>query len=280
MTISREIRRHQRKWAASRGIAIDRNGYVELERDNFFLEITPNFSRALDGAGGGERQKQRHRPAKILALHSSAALAINVFQYWEKRLGPELPRALGIEEALAAVSIEQQFPSGLRGTPPTLDVVLTLADGRLIAIESKFTEWMTKKRVKLDDFSSKYLSADPGHWVACDLPRCQQLATEIATGAVSFRQLDALQLLKHALGLQRNAAGRFSLLYLYYDYEGASDLAGLHRDEAARFASLVDNALGFRSLSYQRLFAALAERAGTDADYIHYMRARYFPSPS
>ena len=278
MTIAREIRRRQRDWAASRGIAIDRNGYVEAERRNFFLPLSPKFSEALDGAGGGERQAQRQRPAKILALHSSAVLAINVFQYWEGRKGHELPRALGVEGSLINVCIEQQFPSGLRGTPPTLDVMLELGSNHLIAIESKFTEWMTKKRVKLDEFAAKYLSAEPGHWTACGLPACQQLASDIAGGRESFRQLDALQLLKHALGLQKNVAGRFSLVYLYYDYEGQSDIADLHREEAVRFASLVDSIFGFRSLSYQDLFAVLSDQSGVEADYVSYLRERYFPA--
>jgi len=278
MTITRDVKRHQRIWAASRGISIDQNGYVLDDRANLYASLSPEFAKALSDAGGGELKDQRNHPAKIRALHSSAVLAINVFQVWEGRQGPELPAAFGLEGQLAGVAIEQQFPSGLRGTPPTLDVVLTLADDRLIAIESKFTEWMTKKRIKLDDFSSKYLKADQGHWAACDLPKCQKLAADIASGKESFRQLDALQLLKHALGLQRNVEGRFSLLYLYYDYEGKSDIADLHREEAARFESLVDDSPGFKSLSYQQLFAALSAQPGVDADYFGYLRERYFPS--
>jgi hypothetical protein len=280
MTISTEIRRCQRDWASARGLSIDRRGYVDIEQRNLYLELSKKFSLALDGAGGGERQKQRHRPAKILALHSSAVLAINVFQYWEGRKGFDLPRAIGVDGSLADVNIERKYPSGLKGTPPTLDVVLTLANDRLIAIESKFTEWMTKKPVKLEDFSSKYLSSDSGHWVGCDLPDCQRLAADIASGKESFRQLDALQLLKHALGLQKNVAGRFSLLYLYYDYEGESDLADLHRKEVARFASLVDTALGFQSMSYQQLFTAVSGQPGIDGNYLNYMRERYFPAAS
>jgi hypothetical protein len=212
---------------------------------------------ALGAAGGGELQEQRDRPAKIRALHSSAVLAINVFQYWEGRQGPELPSALGIDGELTDIKIEQQFPSGLRGTPPTLDVVLSLANDRIIAIESKFTEWMSPKRVKRDDFQAKYLQADPGHWAACGLPRCQQLAADIASGDEKFRQLDALQLLKHALGLSESANAPFSLHYLYYDYSGESDIADRHRAEIERFARRVDASLGFRALSYQALFDAL-----------------------
>ena len=278
MTITQEVRRQQRSWATARNVSVDRKDYVEDQVENLFLPLSVRFSKALGDAGGGELQEQRDRPAKIRALHSSAVLAINVFQYWEGRTGSALPMALGSGGELADVNIEQQFPSGLRGTPPTLDVVLTLADGHLIATESKFTEWMSKKRVKLDDFRHKYLAADPGHWMARDLPKCQQLASNIASGKETFRQLDALQLLKHALGLQNNVAGRFSLLYLYYDYERESDVADLHREEAARFESSVDDSLDFKRLSYQQLFAAVAAESGTDSDYLSYLRDRYFPT--
>jgi hypothetical protein len=276
MTVSREIRRRQRNWAASRGISIDQNGYVANDQENFYLPLSSGFAKALGDAGGGELQDQRDRPAKIRALHSSAVLAINVFQYWEGRKGPELPRALGADGELADVMIEQQFPSGLRGTPPTLDVVLSLANDRIIAIESKFTEWMTHKRVKLDEFKAKYLQADPGHWAACKLPQCQQFAADIGNGEEKFRQLDALQLLKHALGLAKNKAGRFSLLYLYYDYAGKSDIADRHRAEIDRFAARVDAGLGFRAMSYQALFAGLAAERGVDEEYLEYLRRRYF----
>jgi hypothetical protein len=277
LSISNEIKRRQRDWAASHGIAIDRNGYVIDDPANLYRPLSSAFAQALGAAGGGELQDQRDRPAKIRALHSSAVLAINVFQYWEGRSGPELPRVLGADGELADVAIEQQFPSGLRGTPPTLDVVLSLDDARIIAVESKFTEWMSPKRVKRDEFRAKYLQADPGHWAACQLAQCQQLAADIGSGDEKFRQLDALQLLKHALGLAKNKAGRFALLYLYYDYNGESEIADRHRAEIERFTARVDASLGFQALSYQALFAGLVDAAGADdEEYIEYLRDRYF----
>jgi hypothetical protein len=191
-------------------------------------------------------------------------------------LSPKFASALGADGEIANVAIEQQFPSGLRGTPPTLDVVLSLADERVIAIESKFTEWMSSKNVKLDEFQAKYLKADPGHWAACDLPKCQQLADDIGNGDENFRQLDALQLLKHALGLSKSAETPFSLLYLYYDYADESDIADRHRAEIERFAARVDASLGFRALSYQALFAELAGAAGVDGQYLEFLKAWYF----
>jgi Restriction Endonuclease associating with ARP len=276
MTLSRDIAREQRKWAGARDIPVDRNGYVEDVAHNFHLPLSASFLKALDGAGGGELKDQRDRPAKIRALHSSAVLAINVFQYWEGRTGPDLPQALGLEGSLEKLEIERQFASGLKGTPPTLDVVLRLSGDRIVAIESKFTEWMTKKRPKLAAFREKYLQPGLDLWRGANLPRCQALATEIAAGEAEYRHLDALQLLKHALGLSKSAGQPFSLLYLYYEVGGQSATADRHRAEISRFAAAVDESLEFRALTYQRLFQSLEGIGGIEPGYLDYLRARYF----
>ena len=47
MSISREIKRRQRNWAASRGITIDRNGYVIDDPSNLYLPLSSGFAEAL-----------------------------------------------------------------------------------------------------------------------------------------------------------------------------------------------------------------------------------------
>ena len=275
LTILRDLKRQQRRWARFRGIAIDQNGYVADPADNLFLPLSATFHRALTEAGGGETKLQRNRPPKLQALHSSAVLVINVFQYWEGRAGPELPRALSLDGSLESVEIERRFPTGLTGMPPTADVVLGLSGNRVIAIESKFTEWMTKQRPDLERLNKKYLQ--PGAlWMDAGLPRCQQLAADIAAGSESFRKLDAPQLLKHALGLAQNAPGRFSLLYLYFDDANDSASAARHRAEIGRFAERIDTGISFRAMTYQALAARLAGEGGVDTEYLEYLRGRYF----
>jgi hypothetical protein len=276
MTVTRDIKRQQRRWADAQGIAIDQNGYVGDVSENLLKPLSAAFLSALEGAGGGELQEQRSRPAKIRALHSSAGLAINVFQHWEGSHGPVLPAALGFDSVLQSVEIERQFESGLTGMPPTLDVVLRLADGSIIAIESKFTEWMTAKRPKLDDFREKYLGAKRELWADVGLPSCQSLAEDIAAGRRQFRQLGALQLLKHALGLTVSGGRPFSLIYLYFDIDADADVAERHRVEVAELAGRLDAALGFKAMTYQQLFSGLANVGGVDSDYLDYLRVRYF----
>jgi hypothetical protein len=72
------------------------------------------------------------------ALHSSSALTVNVFDTWVDRNASPLLSALNVEPGEVDVRFEEQYPTGLPGNPPNLDVVLRRPGGHLIAIESKF----------------------------------------------------------------------------------------------------------------------------------------------
>lgn len=95
----------------------------------------------------------------------------------------------------------------------------------------------------------------------------------MASGAVAFRQLDAAQLLKHALGLAKHRPGRFALHYVYYDVPCPA--AAAHRRELELFAERVGPELSFKALTYQSLFAALCAQADVDTQYLAYLGARY-----
>jgi hypothetical protein len=56
MTITSEICRRQRDWAADHSIAIERNGYVVSYQQNFYLPLPSDFAEAVGAAGGGELQ--------------------------------------------------------------------------------------------------------------------------------------------------------------------------------------------------------------------------------
>jgi len=153
----------------------------------------------------------------------------------------------------------------------------SFSDGSRIAIESKFTEWMTAKRLKVDDFRDKYLGAQRNLWADVGLPECQSIAADIVAGRRQFRRLDALQLLKHALGLAVSSGRPFALIYLYFDVDGGSDVAERHRAEITEFARRLDEALGFKAMTYQQLFSSLASVGGVDSGYLDYLQARYSP---
>jgi hypothetical protein len=244
---------------------------------NLRVQLSARSKRAFESGGGGELINSPRRSAKMQALISSSALVVNVFDPWVGRtdIGPLL-HALNIDVDGGIVDLEAKMPTGLPGEPPNLDAAITLPSGKVIGIEGKFTEWTSPKTSKQSPFKDKYFPKGPGLWEQAGLPRCQKLAQKIQTFEIVFQHLDTAQLLKHALGLATKSGGRFQLLYLYFDWAGAS--GDLHQRELRKFEALVDGILGFRAITYQEVICRLAaDPSVPDRDYIQYLVKRYCP---
>ena len=169
-------------------------------------------------------------PPRSQAAHSSSALAANVFGPW---LGTGEPVPFHGESFAGTARLEVACPTGLRGMPPTLDL---LVDGpRVLAVESKCTETFD-------------------HHVARFAPAYDQAVAELADETWRaeygrlvedprrFRFLDAAQLVKHYLGLRRCFDGRpVTLAYLYWQPIDAIDVAacGVHAAEVAELTRRV-----------------------------------------
>ena len=274
MTSKTELIARQQAWAETAGLKPDSRAYLATVQSNLFQPLSPNTRTAFERGSGSELLDTPTRPAKMKALHSSSALAVNVFDYWTTVDSAPLARALGIDEVIKAISFEAQYPTGLPGNPPNLDVVLQLQSGMRFAIESKFSEWLTLKPAGKAPFKEKYFEAGD-LWAARGLPACQQLAGQMQVGEVAFQYLDAPQLLKHALGLATHLGSRFSLHYIYCDWAGEE--SARHLAEIERFTRGVDNHLGFTAVSYQWLSARLRESTGSaHATYMQYLDERYY----
>ena len=274
MGLRDKMKAYQLRWALKRGYSPDAKGYVDNLALNLFQPMAPDsvadFSR---GSGGELKAGNRGGQPKMHALHSSSALACNIFDYWRTNGVSVIGEALGIEPLIERLTFEAQFKTGLRGHPPNLDVALWLLSGDVWAIESKFTEpFDTPERGPA--FKAKYFPAGRPVWTDFRLSQCGALAAALQAGAEAFRHLDAAQLLKHALGLQVTRPGRFTLCYLYVDDDDLE--AELHRDEIAKFGASVVGDFPFVPLSYttflKRLQAVVGE--GHDA-YFAYISARY-----
>jgi hypothetical protein len=258
----------QTRWAVSKGLA-PKNAYMPSVTDNLHKDLSEGAKKDFERGSGGELRSRGLRPPKMWALRSSAALTANVFDYWRKRDPAPLQNALGLSDRITQIGFEEHFPTGLRGNPPNVDVVITLEGNKYVAIESKFTEWLNPRERILDP---KYFSSGE-LWTAQGLPNCQTAANDFKeTGP--FRFLDVPQLLKHALGLARKEAGAYALCYIYFDLHGPE--RERHADEVARFRDLVGGEIRFSALTYQQLFDRLAETVGPeDAVYLSYLQARY-----
>lgn len=271
------IRRLQREWATNRGLSVDARGYVSDYRKNLRVNLSPRALKAFSqGADSELRDGPNDSPAKMRALHSSSALAVNVFDYWVTRDASPLLGTLGIEGTVASMEFETPLKTGFGGIPPHLDVLFRLDGGRLVGVEAKYTEWMSKKSKQPEKLIPYFHVDGTSFWSRAGLDGAHTLAKSIVDKRTVFEVLDVPQLLKHILGLRVAAVGKpWSLLYVYY--AGAGEIAELHATEIQKFTDAVGAAAGFTALSYQTVFASLAEVPGNiDQAYMAYVRERYF----
>lgn len=267
-----QILQQQQAWASAHGVAVDAKGYTAAVEDNLFQPLSA-ATRADFVAGSGDELGSADKKGKMCALHSSSALACNVFDYWRTRDLSAVSRALNLGVTAKAMRFEAKFPTGLDGVPPNLDLALD-AGGVTIGIECKFTEPFGSSKPS-QPFKSKYFASDRKLWAEAGLPSCQQLAEGLQKGAPQFKHLNGAQLLKHLLGLSRLGAGKFRLIYLWYAWPGPESDA--HASEVAAFAAALDTGIQFRALTFQEFFRALSGNLKSeDAGYSAYLGGRYF----
>ena len=259
----------QTRWAKSKGFE-PKNAYLMSLADNLRQQLSDGALKDFERGNGGELRERGIRPPKMHALRSSAALSANVFDYWRSHDAAPLQRALGLRDKITRISFEEHFPTGLKGNPPNVDVVLKLEGNHYVAIESKFTEWLASRERRLDP---KYFPPGEELWTLQKRPNCQALAIAFREAA-PFKFLDAPQLLKHALGLAREKTGTYELYYIYFDWKCPE--GKIHADEVARFGDLVGEEIRFRAITYQNLFERLNMTCRQeDAAYLEYLRQRY-----
>jgi hypothetical protein len=268
-----ELLRAQRRWADAHGVRYDARGCVRTLSDN--LRAPLDDSMLAEFARGSELAPRPTQPARAHSLCSSAALVVNVFAYWRGRDQAPLLAALGVGgPGGTRLEFEAPLPTGLPGDPPTVDVALYRPDGRLVAIESKFAEWLAPRPRAQRVFKDKYFAQGLRVWEAAGLPLCQTLAEELQDGRARTKHVNAPQLLKHALGLAVNGLRTSTLVYLYYDRPGRQ--AAAHRAEVERIVARLAPEIDVRVATYQALFEALSAQPGLERDYVDYLARRYF----
>lgn len=262
------IRAAQIRWAVEQGLSPDSKGYLANLDLNLFRPMS------VDTLAEYSRGRGRELGTKMRALHSSATLVCNVFEYWRNGELGSLGEALEVNAVIERLTFEEHFRTGLRGTPPHLDVALWLRSGNVWGIESKFVEPFETSKPGMG-FKAKYFPASQPLWTQHGLTKCGILANSIKNGEVAFNYLDAAQLLKHVLGLQVNHPSRFTLCYLYFDAENHPE-AIMHRAEIAEFNYAIGGDFPFVELSYQTLIQQMKNLFGSaHNDYLGYIEMRY-----
>lgn len=279
----------QVQWAKNRGISLTgskrergRKSYTLTLDENLFESLTPEAQEQIGAGNGQELAGTANSPAKMQALHSSSALGVNIFQYWQKRgLLDEIASACGFCQKDSQVSeslvFEDKYPIRTQfKTPPNIDVVFHNNDTtpyQLFAVECKFSEsYGGRPHGGMDPV---YLQEEV-LWK--ELPALEELAREICPEDGRYVFLHAAQLIKHILGLREKVKGtkkKFRLLYLWYDVLGKEGCG--HRAEVEDF-KLIARADGiqFHAMTYQELILILAKdfRVNHPA-FIKYLTDRY-----
>ena len=314
------IKAKQRGWAKRKklelvGGTIPNKGeknYLQNLPDNLFEELSGENARCFNSGDGNETRDSKARLAKMKALHSSSAIVVNLFQYWQgkdispilsacnvwgrsgkpgqllKRVGTpsfhviDVPHApveglIKFEEHFKISEDKSRFPR-----TPNIDVVIN-AGSSDVAIEAKFTEPYSSR--KHEGLKQKYID-ELSFWEG--LPNLYELAKEISPDDKKFRCLDAAQLIKHVLGLKRRfdkcnpdlGTGRllkrgFHLLYLWYDVIGEDGVE--HRKEIEQFAEIArrDN-VRFSHVTYQEVIMKLSKDCYEgNENYLDYLTDRY-----
>ncbi len=274
MTISlAHIGQSQAIW--SKGIPVDANrrDYAATLGSNLFLgALRSRTHTEFSAADGSELEDSDKRPAKMRALASSSALAVNFFDAWRDTDVTRLQNALGL--AVAPVTLQFEYkPTGYPVGPrsPNLDLLVTLADERRVGIESKFAEPFRAPGADAW-ISPKYFPVGTGLWKTVGLGSAQTMAAHLGA---RWRYLDAAQLLKHMLGLASESNAPATLLYLWYD-TGLED-AIAHRREVEMFADQIRNdQVAFQASTYQEVLALISERDEPVAGWFSYLVDRYF----
>lgn len=198
---------------------------------------------------------------KFASAESSAALAANTFGIFLGQSGNviDLP-GIDLSRPIQSVELEKElrFP-WTGGRHPWLDVVVETGT-QLIGIESKRYEPFRTKASSA--FSDAYLRPEWGSGM-----RGYEVARDaIRDGTETFRHLNAVQLVKHSLGLLTQSRGkRPVLVYLYAeplfwpDGRAISATAlRAHREEIDRFGDIVSGStVAFVAISYAQLFDAM-----------------------
>lgn len=208
---------------------------------------------------------------RLRSPHSATALAVNSFLRWQGATD-QLPLAgwTGFD----AVQFEVRCPTGLRGTPPHLDL-LALRGEAAIAVTVRCIEYLSRRKTAVAPSYDQLLAATPG------LEPWRRELERLRTEPQRFRHVDSGALIKFALALGRTFPERpTTLLYLYWEPLDADQFEefGRHREEATELADAVRDArVVFTAQSFAAMWRDWAARSAPSwlAAHVDRLRARY-----
>lgn len=267
-------------------------GYVVDVEDNLVQPgLLSGFHAQFKDGAGGELEPRRWRgrslPAKMNAVRSSSALALNLFGPWR---ADSAHLVVGSHAGFTTPRFEHKLPAVSGRQPPHLDVFLR-GDHTTLAIEVKCLEYLSKP----DNVFAAAYAAIPRDDRRRRSPWFEHMQ---AMRPSDYRRLHAAQLVKHYFGLAQLGIAQpdvrpLTLVYLYWmpanwgevTVRGSNGVSvnpfEEHRREVERFARAVRDDtvtdVRFESLSTLDLFARWAAPGAPDwlAAHRGALEARY-----
>jgi len=275
----------QQIWAKSNNIPLigskgerGRKVYTTNLDHNLLEPLTIQTHQCFQAGDGNELSGN---PAKMQALHSSSAIAVNVFQYWQTiNQVPAIASACKLcnpgNQTSQEIIFEEKFPIHESfTTAPNIDVVIhNQPDNniKVFAIECKFSEAYS---VRNDNhgLKEKYLQIDE---IWNGIPALHTFAKSISPDDTAYHHLHPAQLVKHILGLKTKfGKNGFRLLYLWYDVP--NDEGYQHRQEIKQFSVMCkQDGILFHTFSYQGLIMRLVKTYESEhQEYLYFIGNRY-----
>ncbi len=244
-----------------------RNDHAPLRADSRSLDTKDLFIKGV---------AERDLPislgrARLHTPHSGMALAINSFFPW-KRASQQLE--LAHHTGFDAIQLDVRCPTGLRGTPPHLDL-LALSDDRAVGVIVRSVEYLTRRKSSIATSYDTLLAETPG------MKPWHAHLTDWRGGQASYQHVDLAALAKYATALGQTFPDRSStLLYLYWEPLDAEayDAFQHHRLELDGLTEAVGGArVDFASESFDHLWQGWSERSTPSwlADHVARLRRRY-----
>ncbi len=258
--------------AISLGLKIDKKGLLSHPTDNLINSIDNwiEIKNELELGQGNELKPNKNGVIKFNAIHSSAALCVNNFSFFKKHINNII--FFGHSNFYDSI-FEKKISTGI--STPNLDFYLESND-IIIGVESKFTEFFSKKLPNHKDNLSKYVNQK----------KLEYLESEFQNLIVQYRNsthplhLDVAQLLKHSMALLNYNKSRKNyitskssfrpvLVYIYWEPQNANEYSifETHRKEIEDFSNKISNFIDFKSISYPEFW----DFYKNDEDYLAHL---------
>jgi hypothetical protein len=208
---------------------------------------------------------------RLKTAHSATALAINSFLPWLS-VPDQLPLAGWV--GFDAVQFEVRCPTGLRGTPPHLDL-LALREGITVAVTVRCIEYLGRRKSAVAPSYDRLLAATPA------LEPWHALLGRLRAEPSAYRHVDLGGLVKYALALGRTFPDRSTtLLYLFWEPLDAAQFEEFrrHRAELAGLIdALRDTRVKLEAMSFEALWQEWSERRTPSwlTSHVTRLRTRY-----